>query len=65
MHVEIFITGLAAAILIFLVEVELRKMRHFVAPIIFRKSHQSVPVNSERFRNGSEKIGLGDNFNPP
>ena len=31
----------------------------FCSPIIFRKSHQSVPVNSERFRNGSEKIGLG------
>ena len=32
MNVEIFITGLAAAILVFLVGVELRKVRRFVAP---------------------------------
>ena len=29
----------------------------FCNPIIFRKRRQSVPVSSEQFRNGSEKIG--------
>ena len=37
----------------------------FCSPIISRKSHQSVSLNSERFRNGIEKIGLGGNFTPP
>jgi hypothetical protein len=37
----------------------------FCSQNIFRKSHQSVPLKSERFRNGSEKIGLGGNFTPP
>ena len=37
----------------------------FCSPIIFRKSHQSVPLNSERVRNGSEKIGLGVILPPP
>ena len=32
MNVKVFITGLAAAILVFQVGVELRKMCHFVAP---------------------------------
>ena len=35
------------------------KIVPFYSQNIFRKSHQSVPLNSERFRNGSEKIGLG------
>ena len=35
------------------------------SPTIFRKSHQSILVNSMRFGNGSQKIGLGGNFTPP
>ena len=37
----------------------------FYSQNIFRKSHQSVPLKSERFRNGSEKIGLGGIILPP
>jgi hypothetical protein len=35
------------------------KMVPFYRQNISSKSRQSVPLNSERFRNGSEKIGLG------
>jgi hypothetical protein len=35
------------------------KYRSFCSPNIFRKSHGSVPVDSKRFRNGVQKIGLG------
>ena len=35
------------------------------SPDIFRKSHQRISVYYMWFRNGSEKIGLGGNFNPP
>ena len=35
------------------------KIVQFYSQNIFRKSHQNVPLNSERFRNGSEKVGLG------
>ena len=38
---------IAAAILIFQVVVKLSNIGHFVAPNIFRKSHGSVPVNSQ------------------
>src|SRR5208282_4876103 len=37
----------------------------FCSPIIFRKSHQRVPLNSKRFRNGSKKMGKGVIFPPP
>ena len=36
----------------------------FCSPTIFRKSHQGVSVNFKRFKNGSEKIGLGVNLPP-
>ena len=35
------------------------------SPVIFRKSHESVSVNSLRLRNGSKKSGLGGTFTPP
>ena len=49
---------------LFPVGMELRKMSSFVAPSysvkdIKAKRHQSVSVNSKRFGNGSEKIGMG------
>jgi len=31
----------------------------FCSPAIFRKSHQSVSLNSKRFGNADEKIGMG------
>ena len=42
----------------------LARMTPFHSPDIFRKSHWSIPLNSEPFRNGSQKIGLGVNFYP-
>ena len=36
----------------------------FCSLTIFRKSHQSVSVNSKRLENGSQKIGLGVFFTP-
>ena len=41
------------------------KYRSFCSHTIFRKSHGSVPVNSMRFRNGIQKIGLGVLLPPP
>ena len=54
---EIFVSGFAAAILEYLVGLELRNMP-LCGPITFGKSRQGVPVKSERLRHGSEKIGL-------
>jgi hypothetical protein len=63
--IEIYLPPVfAAAILDLRVAVELQKMCHSVVQSYIR-SHQSVPHNSERFRHGSEKIGLGVILPPP
>ena len=41
------------------------KYRSFCSHNISRKSHGNVPVNSIRFRNDVQKIGLGGTLPPP
>jgi len=36
----------------------------FCSPVIFRKSHQSTPLNSKRLQKGIENTGLGVNYPP-
>jgi len=36
----------------------------FCSPVIFRKSHQSTTLNSNRLQNGIENTGLGVNYPP-
>ena len=58
MNGDIFDTVLAATILYLQARLEFRNICHFVDPVIFRISHKGYSCYTERFRNGSEKIGL-------
>jgi hypothetical protein len=61
LHGTIFIIGFAAAILEFWVESEWKQIRHFIAQPYLGKVRKRCRY-SKRFRNGSEMIGLVDNF---
>ena len=64
MNVEIFITGLAAAILVFLVEVELQKMRHFVAPSSSGKVTKAFLLTPSGSEMAAKRSAWGK-FTPP
>ena len=65
MNLNIFVTGFCGRHFGFPGGTRVAKNVPFCSPIIFRKSRQSVPLNSERFRNGSKNIGLGVILPPP